>query len=118
MKAFIQKIQNSDEGTKKFWLVVFSAVTMATVIGLWVVYVRVTIPSLTPTAQAETKIENRSEAPGFFSIFAAGVKIIYDKAQQVIGRKIATTNTIIIENPDLNFSLEGLSTVSPTKLSK
>ncbi len=116
MKAFIQKIQNSDEGTKKFWLVVFSAVSMTAVIGLWLVYVNVTIPSLAPLAQAENKIEKKAEAPGFFSIFAAGVKIIYDKVQQVIGREIATTNTIIIQNPDINFSLEGVEPIPATKL--
>lgn len=38
MIKFIRKLQNSDEQTKKIWLVGLSAVSMAVVIFFWLIY--------------------------------------------------------------------------------
>ncbi len=119
MRTFIAKIQNSDERTKKLWLAAFSAVSMIVVVGLWTVYVRVTIPSLAQTAQADTgevAANAQPQTPGFFSVFAAGLKIIADKVQGVVASKVAEHNDIVIENQDQNFTLEGLPAIPPTKL--
>src|SRR3989344_218187 len=116
MKEFILRIQNSDEQTKKFWLVVFSAVTMVSVVGMWVMYVKVTFPSITPAPETAEIVSAKVESPGFFSVFAAGLKIIYDGVSKIVAHEVATKNNIVIENPKQNFSLEGIPTISPTKL--
>ena len=119
MNAFIQRIQQSDETTKRFWLVVFSAVTMVVVVGLWAVYAKITLPTTTPIPDVSAQIENTdAKAPGFFSIFAAGLKIIYDKVQSLVSAQVAAKHDIVIENPDRNFVLEELPAVAPTKLKK
>ncbi len=38
MKKWIENIQNSDEATKKKWLMGLSVISMAIIIGLWLIY--------------------------------------------------------------------------------
>ncbi|MFA5386494.1 MAG: hypothetical protein WC297_02440 [Candidatus Paceibacterota bacterium] len=40
LKSFLRKIQNSDESVKKRYLLIFSIIAMAVVVGLWVLYLR------------------------------------------------------------------------------
>lgn len=120
MHSFILKIQNSDEPTKKFWLVVLSGATMVAVVALWLVYMNVTLPTASPapTSVAAAIDKPAVQTPGFFAIFTAGLKIIYDKVQEVVANQVATKNTIVIENQERNFVLEGLPAVAPVKLGK
>ena len=56
-------IQNSDEATKKRWLIVSSAIAMVLVISLWLVYINWTIKSV------GDNIEKQNLEPGFWQIF-------------------------------------------------
>ena len=116
IKNFILKVQNSDDTTKRFWLFLLSGVTMAAVLGLWLGYVNLTLarvaPPSAPTPSVEIAQETEIGGPGFFTIFSAGVKIIYDK----IAEQVAVKHSIIIENPQRNFALEGLPAIPTTKL--
>ncbi|MEK7548947.1 MAG: hypothetical protein AAB496_00420 [Patescibacteria group bacterium] len=38
MKKWIENIQNSDEATKKKWLMGLSVISMTIIIGLWLIY--------------------------------------------------------------------------------
>ena len=38
MKKWIENIQNSNEATKKKWLMGLSVISMAIIIGLWLIY--------------------------------------------------------------------------------
>ncbi len=38
MKKWIENIRNSDEATKKKWLMGFSVISMMIIIGLWLIY--------------------------------------------------------------------------------
>ena len=38
MKKWIENIQNSDEATKKKWLMGLSVTSMAIIIGIWLIY--------------------------------------------------------------------------------
>ena len=115
---FILKIQNSDESTKRFWLVALSGISMIVVIAFWLVYMNLTVVTVAPS-QSDTAIaieNSRTSAPGFFAIFGAGAKIIYDKVAEIISAQVSAKNNIVIENPERNFVLEGLTPISPTKL--
>lgn len=116
LKNFISKIQNSEDAVKKIWLFVFSGASMAIVVSLWVVYMdavvaRVDSPANAPVlAQQEEKIDN---GPGFFAIFGAGVKTIYDELKE----RLSVKNSIVIENQERNFVAESVEPLPKTKLS-
>lgn len=117
-KNFILKIRNSDDATKKLWLVVLSGATMAIVIALWVVYQNLSIAKVDYPKSPEVKEiavatkNNESDGPGFFAIFGAGLKNIYDQ----IKAKLSLKNNIIIENRPLTFISKNVEPIKPTKL--
>lgn len=109
IKNFISRIQNSDEATKKFWLFVSSGVTMAIVVVFWLAYMNMTVAQVEqPSAALPQRTTNdqrltTNDEPGFFTIFFAGLKTIYDQIQNKI---VSATNNISIENPRRNFQLD------------
>lgn len=115
MRKFIAKLQNSDETTKKIWLVFFSGISMMLVVSFWLVYLdrivaQVGNPDGTPAIAQNS--QEKSDAPGFFAIFGAGVKTIFDALKE----KLAVRNNIVIESPKINFVSEDVEPISPTKL--
>ncbi|MBI2024484.1 MAG: hypothetical protein HYT03_00090 [Candidatus Harrisonbacteria bacterium] len=121
---FISKIQNSDDNTKKLWVAVFSVITMVVVIALWSAYlnwsiVRVDDAGMGSEFAAGLETQKQKETlrgPGFFATFFTGAKNIFEEVKNEVANKIATTNTIVIENQERNFTLENLEKISPTKL--
>ncbi len=118
---FITRVQNSNEATKRFWVVAFSGTSMLLVLALWLGYLNVAIapipgPANKGLANSQQPIVKNGELekPGFFSIFAAGVKIIFDGAKE----KFLTRKDIIIKSPttEQNFIAENLEPVKPTVL--
>ncbi len=116
VKNFVLKIQNSDESAKKVWLVVLSGLSMVVVVALWLTYMKLTVATVTPPSDVVAVENAENNTTGFFAIFSAGAKIIYDKVAALINAKISTQNNIVIENSEQNFVLEGLAPISPTKL--
>ena len=113
IQSFIHKLQNSDENTKKFWLILLSSLTMAVVVGGWVTYLNLTVAGVSSQIgrTAEVAVEIKEDAPGIFAIFGAGVKTIYDEVRERLAKR-----SIIIENPQRNFVADEVEEIPPTKL--
>lgn len=111
---FITKIQNSDEATKKIWLVIFSGTTMIVVIGLWTIHMRTSFQNIklaNPEDQKET-IAEESELTKLKAIFSAGIKTIADKIKE----KAGTQRQISVQTSEQNFILESLEKISSTRI--
>jgi hypothetical protein len=74
IKSFISRIQESDENTKKKWLIILSSISSVIVIGLWAVYLNFTTASITAVNPMQEK------KPGFFKVFFTGASVVGDKA--------------------------------------
>ena len=101
---------------------------MAVVIGLWLGYINLTVARVAPPVSEPREVVQKPAAfneaslaqkgreahggPGFFAIFSAGVKIIYDK----IAEQLAVKHSIIIENPRKNFIADDVEPIPATKL--
>ncbi len=87
LNKFIEKIQNSDEATKKRWLIGTSVVSMVFIITLWLVYIGFIIK---PIDGEEVSISTNE----FWPIFKNGLII----AQVEIG-KLATQlwNIVLVQ---------------------
>jgi len=94
LKKFLNNIRNSDEATKKRWLIGASALSMILIIGLWLVYMRFSFESLTNSRQGQ------EPAIGFWQIFKNGLKVtgesLWDNIKGFI-LKIIGERTITIE---------------------
>jgi len=94
LKQHLQRIQNSDETTKKRWLIGASAISMILVISLWLVYMKFSFESLANTNQ------NNESSIGFWQIFKTGLKVtsasIWHEIKNFIS-KIIGERTITIE---------------------
>ena len=114
LTRFINKIQNSNEATKKFWLVIFSGTTMVVVISLWVINMKTNFQNIRlakPEAATETLAEE-SELTKLKAIFSAGLKTIASKIKE----KAGTQRQISVQTSEQNFILESLDKISATKI--
>ncbi|MDO8466981.1 MAG: hypothetical protein Q7S83_02460 [bacterium] len=120
LRNFVAKVRNSDDTTKKFWVLLCSVISMFFVVSLWLAYINVSIARIPgPTSSrslagvsAPVEVEEELENPGFFSIFAAGTKIIFDALKE----RLAVKNDIVISKQEVNFVAEGIEPVKPTVL--
>lgn len=94
LKNLLENIQNSDEKTKKRWLIGASAISIILVIGLWFIYINFTTKSL----GGNTDI--KEPTVGFWQIFKNGLTIVFqsvkEKAKDLF-LEITKSRTIIIE---------------------
>lgn len=51
---FFRELQNSDESTKKRWLVILSGTSMVVVVGLWLIYFSFSLERISPAQQRAT----------------------------------------------------------------
>src|SRR3989344_3196776 len=112
--GFINKVQNSDETTKKFWLVIFSGATMIIVIGLWIINMKTNFQNTRlagPVTQEESLAEE-SELTKLKAIFSAGIKTIADKIKE----KAGTQRQISVQTSEQNFILESLTKIPVTRI--
>lgn len=113
LKAFIYKIQNSSDSVKKFWLITLSAVTIAIVLGLWVIYIKATVAMVEPNETAMAKVVAASEnETGFFKTLSAGWQSITAQIKD----KIATPKTWSLDTNERNFILETVEPITKTEL--
>jgi len=75
-KKLLEKIQNSDEVTKKHWLIGVTAVSMVLIIGLWLFYIKFTMESITNTAKEQESVV------GFWQIFKNGLTIVIQSVKE------------------------------------
>lgn len=84
MHTYIERIRNSNERTKKRFIIVASTLSMLVVVSLWVVYLNLTIPSLgglaAPILSATSSDITSESAPAvndsFFGVIIRGAKVI------------------------------------------
>mgnify|MGYP001605912503 CR=1 FL=1 len=111
LKHHIERIQNSDEATKHFWLYIFSSVTMLFVLVLWGGYMNLAIPSVAgpEIAQSEkrkmqniTKEIQITQSPT--SIFMAGIGALVNGTGIRVSRGIAVIKEAILpSNKTINI---------------
>ncbi len=93
LKNFITKIQNSDEATKKRWLIGTTAIAMVFVVGLWLIYINWAMKSINNVGVQES-------STGFWQILKTGFIVVFDSIKETIKiftSKIFSERTIIIE---------------------
>ena len=115
IKNFFLNLQQSDEATKKRWLMILTSSSMLVVIGLWSVYINLTIQNLGE--------KNQNQAPGFLETFKNGIAVLSKEAgsktsQLMANLQAATsrTNSIIIQPENFNAVLQDLEEIKPKKL--
>ena len=69
----LQSIQRSDDATKKRWLIGLTASAMLIVVGLWVMYLKVTVPTVTriENIQSTTTTINLEKKESFAATVAS-----------------------------------------------
>ncbi|MEK7146646.1 MAG: hypothetical protein AAB772_00130 [Patescibacteria group bacterium] len=65
---FIKKIQNSDQQTKKFWLIIMTGAAMTAVILVWLTILQI------PAAEKDNA--QKQPGPSHFAIFIKGLGIV------------------------------------------
>lgn len=91
-KNFLNNIQNSNETTKRRWLIGATAVSMVLVIGLWLIYVKSTV--VFPAG------ESQEATTGFWQIFKNGLVVVFNSIKEnikVIISAITKSRTITVE---------------------
>ncbi len=114
-RDFIVRIRNSDERTRKRWLIIFTIPAFALVILLWLLYMGAVIGS---------KEDGRSapEEVGFFETLGVGFRVVGERigrgAERVreFLRERLSGPTISIDAAERNFIAEIVEVVPPTPL--
>lgn len=94
LKKLLEKIRNSDEATKKRWLMGTAAVSMAVVVALWLVYVNADmklVPEIKDAGEPST---------GFWQIFKNGLNVVFGSIKDGVTNlisEITKSRTITIE---------------------
>lgn len=94
LKKQLEKIQNSDETTKKRWFIGTTAVAMILVVGLWLIYINSTINSLNSNSQ------NQGPTTEFWPILKTGLIVVgrsIKEGVKTIISEITRGRTITIE---------------------
>ena len=115
IQNFFLDLQESDEATKKRWLAILTSGSMLVVVGLWGVYINLTIKDLGE--------KNRNQAPAFLETFKNGLAVLSKEAGSKVSQLMANlqaatsrTNSITIKQENFNAVLQGLDEISPKKL--
>lgn len=98
LKNKLKQIQESDEATKKKWLIIMTAAAMVIVIGLWLVYINYSIKSVDNDI-AEINLEKSETA--FLEVFKKGLSVVGSSVKEKIknfGYGIMGREMIIMEN--------------------
>lgn len=84
IKNWLIKIQNSDEKTKRRYLMITSAITMILIISLWLIYLKSTISGV------NQEIVNQTSNTQFWQVFKNGLNItgqsIKENIQNIISQ--------------------------------
>lgn len=118
----LKKIQRGDEKTKKFYLIIFSAVAILLVVGLWLFYLNLNLPKLAETKKSVAGAEENGNS--FFKTFSRGFiglkddflnqltkfKDVIDKGLESFKNQIGQSNEISIEGEKQNFVFEAETT--------
>lgn len=109
IKNFVSELQESDQETKKRWLVGSTLITGLVVISFWAVYVSFTVKGL-----RDAKAENSSAS--FSEVFFNGLKAVKDEAFEKLQELSGQMNFLGLSGANMNFVAKGLEEVQPKKL--
>ena len=88
--GLLEKIRNSDDGTKKVWLILFSSVVMIVVIFVWVAYFDTLLVSVNKPVEAD-EVE-KADGFGFFGTIKSGAAAVYDFLADKVSGIFGTIN--------------------------
>lgn len=119
IKKFFSKLQDSDEATRRRWLVLLSGASMIIVITLWISYVNLIVE---PVGREEKIAESRIE-PGFAEVMRAGLTVVAKEIKEAAINTLAyvrvtvgSTNQIKVNLLERNFIDEELPEIKPVAL--
>lgn len=99
-KTFLIKLRNSDEPTKRRWVIFLASAAALLVIFVWVKYFRATLPQLTPLSEEPPLPQEESF---FWETMKNGFKAIFNDAKEIINQfkelnqRVQTPNETIIK---------------------
>jgi hypothetical protein len=79
IRTFIHALRKKNEREKRVWVFGASAVTMALVVVLWVVYLNITLPEMTPvlpSSEEQKTAERTAQTDSTWNTFKRGIGII------------------------------------------
>jgi len=94
----LKQIQESNEATKKKWLIIMTAVAIIIIISLWLVYINYSIKSVNNESIA---VEAEKLETDFLEVFKKGLIVVGNSTKEKIknwGYKIMGGETINLEN--------------------
>lgn len=116
IQNFFLELQQSDENTKKRWLVILTSGSMLAVILLWAVYLNFTIEDLNAPSK-------KSNEAGFLKTSQVGLRVIsreiglkLSEAAAYLNSLAKQTNSITLEAASINLILKDLEAVTPRRL--
>ncbi len=95
IKKFIARIQNSEEKTKRRWMVLFSVTAVMVIAAFWIFF---TAPFFQDSLVAPSVIA--VDEPGFWQILKNGTSVVFDSIAENfknIFSRITEKKTIVIE---------------------
>ncbi len=132
-QRYLRELRRAPEPRKRRWLIVSSTLAMLLVLGLWVIYLNLTLPTLPPVSANATTTEpatTGSQGESFFETFGRGLQItagnlgqkLQDLSQTLndyftnLKNQIQKTNNIEIQPPANAFAPNPLENVPTTTL--
>ncbi len=107
LRSFIRELQRSDDQRKHRWLVGTSAVSMVIVVGLWVIFLNVSVPTVSSgvatasgTVHSVPGDETTSPQDSFGAVLGRGFSIVTD----TLGRTLGTAGQAVWQSVALLFS--------------
>lgn len=91
VKKHIEKIRDSDETSKKRWVVFSSAVAMLIVVGLWMIYLNLT------SNKASLAGESEDASIRFWQIFKTGLSVTAQSVKDGLMNLLTSERVINIE---------------------
>ena len=93
MREFIKKIQNSDEPTKRKWIIICSAISMFVIVVIWLIYFNFSFNA--ENAQKMEVVDNsRTE---FWNVFKTGLKVVWNGMKNKISGLMGSNTIEIIK---------------------
>ena len=133
-KKFIREIQRSDAPRRKKWFIGGSVVSISIILLLWIFYLSVEIPLITPPENTmpkqEKQIKTNDNEDSIFKTLERGIINISDDFKKRFGefknaieknftsmKKVGEEkNTTYIQGARLNFVFDDLEPIPPTRL--
>lgn len=134
IRARLRKLQRTDDKTKKRYLVVASTIAMILIIGLWFVYLNLSLPRVDNTESVVTNVDvlsrDESNNKSFIKVLGLGLVNIKERFSRQFVRfrnsftegfiffndQIRRVKEFSFQSEELKFTFEEKDPISPTSL--